>query len=169
MGQPHHYLRAHREVLTDDRDVLSVPGWPILSRLPQRVPGRVLDGGVVVDSLALARAAASLARCARSVLGPGVVVEPGAEVHDSVVFADTVVRGWRGGALVRRGRGLRGGGAMRRWESRVTTAFRRTGDVTLVGRGSRVVGAHPAGSRLEPGTTADSRDHRRVTVATSGT
>jgi hypothetical protein len=25
--------------------------------------------------------------------------------------------------------------------------------VTLVGRGSRVVGAHPAGSRLEPGTT----------------
>ena len=31
--------------------VLSVPGWPILSRLPQRVPARVLDGGEVVDSL----------------------------------------------------------------------------------------------------------------------
>ena len=91
LGQPHHYLRAHREVLTDDRDVLSVLGWPILSRLPQRVPARVLDGGEVVDSL-LSPGSRVAGVVRRSVLGPGVVVESGAEVHDSVVFADTVVR-----------------------------------------------------------------------------
>ena len=91
LGQPHHYLRAHREVLTDDRDLLSVPGWPILSRLPQRAPARVLEGGEVVDSL-LSPGARVGGVVRHSVLGPGVVVEAGAEVHDSVVFADTVVR-----------------------------------------------------------------------------
>ena len=91
LGQPHHYLRAHHEVLTDDRDVLAVPGWPVLSRLPQRVPARVLDGGEVVDSL-LSPGSRVAGVVRRSVLGPGVVVEAGAEVHDSVVFADTVVR-----------------------------------------------------------------------------
>ena len=91
LGQPHHYLRAHHEILTDDVDVLSMPGWPVLSRLPQRVPARVLDGGVVVDSL-LSPGVRVAGRVERSVLGPGVVVEAGALVADSVVFADTVVR-----------------------------------------------------------------------------
>jgi glucose-1-phosphate adenylyltransferase len=151
VGQPHHYLRAHREVLVDDRDVLSVPGWPILSRLPQRVPARVLEGGDVVDSL-LSPGARVAGVVRRSVLGPGVVVEAGAEVHDSVVFADTVVRA----------------GAAVHW-SVVDTDCVIEGDaelgaqdadalddpaaVTLVGRGSRVSGGHRAGSRLEPGTS----------------
>jgi glucose-1-phosphate adenylyltransferase len=150
LGQPHHYLRAHQEVLTDDRDVLSVRDWPILSRLPQRVPARVLDGGGVVDSL-LSPGARVAGVVRRSVLGPGVVVEPGAEVHDSVLFADTVVRS----------------GARVHW-SVVDTDCTVEGDarvsepgadalsdpdaVTLVGRGSSVSGSHPAGSRLEPGT-----------------
>ena len=151
LGQPHHYLRAHREVLTDDRDVLSVRDWPILSRLPQRVPARVLDGGEVVDSL-LSPGSRVAGVVRRSVLGPGVVVEPGAEVHDSVVFADTVVRA----------------GARVHWSvvdtECVIEAGARVGSpdegalddpdaVTLVGRGSRVSGERPAGSRLEPGTS----------------
>ena len=151
LGQPHHYLRAHHEVLTDDRDVLSVPGWPVLSRLPQRVPARVLAGGAVEDSL-LSSGSRVAGTVRRSVLGPGVVVEPGAEVHDSVLFADTVVRS----------------GARVHWSvvdtQCVVEADARLGTpdaaalddpdaVTLVGRGSRVRGEHAAGSRLEPGTT----------------
>jgi glucose-1-phosphate adenylyltransferase len=151
VGQPHHYLRAHHEVLTDDRDVLSVPDWPILSRLPQRVPARVLDGGEVADSL-LSPGSRVAGVVRRSVLGPGVVVEPGAEVHDSVLFADTVVRS----------------GARVHWSvvdsHCVVEADARLGEadadalgdpdaVVLVGRGSRVTGSHPTGSRLEPGTT----------------
>ncbi|HCB05751.1 MAG TPA: sugar phosphate nucleotidyltransferase [Nocardioides sp.] len=153
VGQPHHYLRAHREVLTDDRDVLSVPSWPILSRLPQRVPARVLDGAEVGDSL-LSPGCRVAGVVRRSVLGPGVVVEAGAEVHDSVLLSDTVVRA----------------GARVHWSvvdaDCEVAANARLGDpdasqalddpdlVTLVGRGSRVVGAHPSGSRFEPGSMA---------------
>ena len=139
-------------MLTDDRDVLSVPDWPVLSRLPQRVPARVLEGGEVVDSL-LSPGSRVAGVVRRSVLGPGVVVEPGAEVHDSVLFADTWVRA----------------GATVHWSvvdaDCVVEADARVGEpdadaladpdaVTLVGRASRVSGRHRAGSRLEPGTTA---------------
>jgi glucose-1-phosphate adenylyltransferase len=154
LGQPHKYLRAHRDVLTDDVDVLSVPGWPILSRQPLRAPARVLEGAEVTDSmLAFGVRVAGVVR--RSVLGPGVVVEAGAEVSDSVVLADSVVRA----------------GAQVHW-SIVDTGCEvgtdaRIGDpdvdalgdpdqVTLVGRDS-VVGDGvrlSAGSRLEPGTVA---------------
>ena len=154
LGQPHHYLRAHHEILTDDVDVLSVPGWPVLSRLPQRVPARVLDGGVVVDSL-LSPGVRVAGRVERSVLGPGVVVEAGALVADSVVFADTVVRA----------------GAEVHWsvvdvrcvvepDARVgaadANALEDPDAVTLVGCDSTVGRgvALAAGARLEPGTVA---------------
>jgi glucose-1-phosphate adenylyltransferase len=151
VGQPHHYLRAHRDVLTDDREVLSVRDWPILSRLPQRVPARVLDGGAVVDSL-LSPGSRVGGVVRRSVLGPGVVVESGAEVCDSVVFADTVVRAgarvhWSvldTGCVVEAGARL---------GSPEEEALDDPDAVTLAGRGSRVSGKHPGGSRLEPGTT----------------
>ena len=151
LGQPHHYLRAHREVLTDDREVLSVLGWPILSRLPQRVPARVLDGGEVVDSL-LSPGSRVAGVVRRSVLGPGVVVESGAEVHDSVVFADTVVRAgarvhW---SVLDTGCVIEAGA---RLGSPDEDALDDPDAVTLVGRGSQVSGELQAGSRLEPGTT----------------
>ena len=87
LGQPHLYLRAHQDVLTDDVGVLGEPRWPILSRQPQRVPARILDGATVDDSL-VSPGCRIEGVVRRSVLGPGVVVEPGAEVVDSVVFAD---------------------------------------------------------------------------------
>ncbi|HTW15542.1 MAG TPA: sugar phosphate nucleotidyltransferase [Nocardioides sp.] len=154
LGQPHLYLRAHRELLVDDRGVLGVPGWPILTRQPQRRPPRVLDGAVVADSMVSTGATVG-GTVRRSVLGPGVVVEAGAEVVDSVVAADTVVRS----------------GARVAWsivDTGCTVEERATvGDpdvpalddpdaVTIVGRDS-VVGAGlrlAPGSRLEPGTTA---------------
>ncbi|MCD4527213.1 glucose-1-phosphate adenylyltransferase family protein [Nocardioides sp. cx-173] len=154
LGQPHLYLRAHQDFLTDDRDVLGHADWPILTRQPQRAPARFLQGADVADSLVSPGAeVAGVVR--RSVLGPGVVVEAGAEVHDSVVFRDTVVRR----------------GARVHWS--IVDTFceigpdARVGEpdvagtedsdvVTLVGRGS-TVGAGvtlDAGSRLEPGSSA---------------
>ena len=147
--------------------VLSVLGWPILSRLPQRVPARVLDGGEVVDSL-LSPGSRVAGVVRRSVLGPGVVVESGAEVHDSVVFADTVVRAgarvhWSvldTGCVIE---------ADARLGSRDEDALDDPDAVTLVGRGSQVSGQLRAGSRLEPGTTPElswcetcDGGHRRV-------
>lgn len=155
LGQPHHYLRAHREILTDDVGVLSVAEWPVLSRLPHRAPARVLDGGEVADSL-LSPGARVSGRVERSVLGPGVVVDAGAVVTDSVVFADAVV----------------GSGAQVRWtildthsvvgpDARVggpgAEALDDPDTVTLVGRDSRIGRGVEvaAGARLEPGTVVD--------------
>ncbi|MET1059373.1 MAG: sugar phosphate nucleotidyltransferase [Nocardioides sp.] len=90
VGEPHKYVEAHRELLRDDQDVFDHPGWPILTRQPQRAPARILDGAVVVDSL-LSPGCRVEGRVERSVLGPGVLVAAGAVVRDSVVFPDTVV------------------------------------------------------------------------------
>ncbi|MDP2775804.1 MAG: sugar phosphate nucleotidyltransferase [Nocardioides sp.] len=154
LGQPHLYLRAHQDFLTDDHDVLARADWRILTRQPQRAPARFLEGADAVDSLVSPGATvAGVVR--RSVLGPGVVVEPGAEVHDSVIFRDSVVRTgahvhWsivdsdcEVGPEARVGEG----GVAGTEDSEV---------VTLVGRGSTVGQgvSLPAGSRLEPGSSA---------------
>ena len=154
LGQPHKYLRAHHDVLTDDVDVLSVPAWPILSRLPQRAPARVLDGAEVVDSMVSSGGrVAGVVR--RSVLGPGVVVEAGAEVSNSVVFADTTVRAgaqvhW---SIVDTGCEI---GPDARVGDPGTVPLDDADQVTMVGRDSLVGGGVrlAAGSRLEPGTVA---------------
>ena len=154
LGQPHHYLSAHQDVLTDDMGVFGDESWPILTRQPQRVAARVLEGGCVSDSM-LGPGARVAGLVHRSVLGPGVVVEAGAEVHNSVVFADSVVRAgarvdW---SIIDTGVVIEGDAAVGDPEAD------GSGDsdaVTLVGRGS-VVGRGvrlAAGSRLEPGTTA---------------
>ena len=94
-------------------------------------------------------------RVVRSVLGPGAVVAAGAVVEDSVLFEDVVVEA---GAQVRTcivddgvviGRGAVVGAA-------APSKRPRDEDITLVGRGSTVArrATVPAGSRLEPGTTA---------------
>jgi glucose-1-phosphate adenylyltransferase len=153
LGEPHKYVAAHRDVLLDDLGVLGDPSWPILTALPPRVPARVLDGGSVVDSL-LSPGCRVAGTVVRSVLGPGVVVEPGATVRDSVAFADTVVRAsatvdW---AVIDRDCCIDS-------DSTVGAPADVAVDpdaIVLVGRGSRVssgVVVAP-GARLEPGTTA---------------
>ncbi len=157
LGQPHLYLRAHADVLTDDLGVLAVPDWPILGLQPQRVPARVLDGAVVVDSL-LSPGARVAGTVRRSVLGPGVVVEAGAQVHDAVLGADTVVRAdarvcW---AVVDARCEIGAGARLGSPEDPGQAALADPDLVTLVGRESVVPpgGRLAPGSRLEPGTTA---------------
>ena len=144
--------RAHRDLLLDDLGVLGDPDWPILTHLPPRVPARVLDGGSVVDSL-LSPGCRIAGTVVRSVLGPGVVVEPGATVRDSVVFTDTLVQAgatvdW---AVVDRHCTIES-------DSTVGAPADELGDgegIVLVGLGSRVPAgaAVEPGARLEPGST----------------
>jgi glucose-1-phosphate adenylyltransferase len=151
LGQPHLYVAAHQDVLTDDQGLFDDPRWPILTRQPQRVPARILDGADVVDSIVSPGArVAGVVR--RSVLGPGVVVEAGAVVRNSVLFADTVVE--RGAvvdwAVVDAGCVVEAGAVVGRPDADAT------GDpdqVTIVGTESRVDVKLEAGARLEPGTT----------------
>jgi glucose-1-phosphate adenylyltransferase len=154
LGQPHYYLRAHRELLRDDVGVLGVPGWPILTRHASRAPARVLDGAELVDSLVSPGCVVS-GRVERSVLGPGVRIEAGARVSDAVLFDDVTVES---GATVSRaivdkrcsiGKGARVGSD--------DADLDDSDDIALVGNDAVIApGAEvPRGARLEPGGTAD--------------
>ncbi len=91
----------------------------------------------------------------RCVLGPGVTIEKGAKVNDSIIFADTTLKEGATVAWSILDRGVVvGAGAKVGGRPRATPA--RSEDLTLVGRDSRV-GPNvvlPRGARLEPGTTA---------------
>ena len=151
LGQPHHYLAAHQDILLDDQGLFGDLDWPILTRQPQRVPARVLAGGTVEDSL-VSPGARVHGQVQRSVLGPGVVVEEGAVVRNSVVFADCLVEkgaslDW---AIVDEGSVVSTGSVVGRPDAD------GTGDpdqVTIIGKDSRVSQSLDQGARLEPGTT----------------
>jgi glucose-1-phosphate adenylyltransferase len=153
LGQPHKYLAAHHDVLTDDLGVLGDPDWPILTHQLQRPAARVLEGGRASDSL-LSPGSVVRGSVMRSVLGPGVVVEEGALVRDSVVFQDTRIQegarvDW---AIVDRDCVV---GPNAELGSPDTDA-EDSDAIVLVGRGSRIGGGAVLGDgvRLEPGSTA---------------
>jgi len=150
LGQPHHYLNAHLELLNEDAGLFD-SSWPVRTQQPQREPARVLDGARIAESL-ISSGCVVGGVVKWSVLGPGVVVEAGAEVVESVVFHDTVVRA---GASVTRSivdsgcelaDGARVGGP--------SVALDDPDAIPIVGRESRVSSKLPAGSRLAPGTTS---------------
>ncbi|WP_432479309.1 glucose-1-phosphate adenylyltransferase family protein [Nocardioides sp. GXQ0305] len=153
LGQPHYYLRAHRELLRDDLGLLNDPDWPILTRHTQRSPARLLDGAEAVDSM-LSSACVVAGRVVRSVLGPGARVEAGATVSDSVIFADVVVGSGAvvAGAIVDRHCRIGDGARVGSFDVDLDD----DDALVLLGRDSTVAeGAVVApGARLEPGGSA---------------
>lgn len=150
VGRPETYLQAHQDLIAGDTDVFS-RDWPILTQQPQREPARIDTGARVEDSL-VSNGAHIAGTVRRSVIGPGVVVEKGATVSDSVVFADTAVRA---GARVdfaildeqvTVGRDAVVGGRPR---SRPVP----TEQITMLGARARVTGGHRVapGEQVEPG------------------
>ncbi len=152
VGQPSLYLQSHRDLVRGKVDVFDHPDRPVISHWPDRPAARVRGTGECHDAI-LSPGADVAGLVVGSVLGPGVVVERGAEVHDSVIMEDCVVRA---GAVVRTSvldeRTEVGGGA--RVGSEPTARLARDEDVVLVGRDSRVTTDVPAGARLEPGSDA---------------
>jgi glucose-1-phosphate adenylyltransferase len=133
------YWSSHMDLIGDDSPiVLDDPAWPIKTLGGFQGAAKVAASAEVSDSLvsAGARVAGSVVRC---IVGPGVTVEAGAEVHDSVLLPGSTVRA---GAVLHRaviddnveiGRSARVGG---------------DGEVTLVG-GATSVGD---GMVIEPGS-----------------
>ncbi len=150
VGQPGLYLQSHRDLLRGRVDVFDHPGRPVISHWPDRPAARVRASGECRDSL-LSPGADVSGLVVGSVLGPGVVVEKGAEVHDSVVMEDCVIRA---GAVVRTtvldercevaARARVGAEPSRR--------LAHDDDLVLAGRDSRLGGEVAAGARLEPGS-----------------
>jgi glucose-1-phosphate adenylyltransferase len=151
LGQPHHYLAAHHDILLDDQGLFDDPSWPILTRQPQRVPARVFTDGRVEDSL-VSPGARVHGHVVRSVLGPGVLVEKDAVVRNSVVFADSVIG--KGACLdwviVDEGCLVAPGAVVGREDADGTG---ESDQVTIIGKDSVVDQDLDRGARLEPGTT----------------
>ncbi len=154
LGRPEAYLAAHRELLAGEVDLFA-PDWPITTTVERRAPARLHRGSTVVDSM-VADGCEIFGSVRGSVLGPGVVVEAGAEIRDSVVFADVTVRS---GATVTWSvldRGTEVGAGATVGDDNPAGAL-ATELLALVGADCRIApGASVGrGSRLEPGTVAD--------------
>jgi glucose-1-phosphate adenylyltransferase len=88
------YWRTHMDLLTPGSK-LRLRDWQIRTnldheRIAERQPVRIMPGASV-EQVLLTPGCEIHGRVHRSVLFPGVVVEKGAEVEDSILFYDTVV------------------------------------------------------------------------------
>jgi glucose-1-phosphate adenylyltransferase len=154
LGTPSSFLAAHRDLLAGRVDAVGRHDWPVLTRWPEMPAARVLAGAVLEDVVVSAGCRVH-GTVRRSVLGPGVVVEPGALVEDSVLFSGVEVgrdaqvvtalldENVRVGSRARVGEPTR---ATRAYDDHIAVVARDS----VVGRGARI----GAGARLEPGTTA---------------
>jgi glucose-1-phosphate adenylyltransferase len=85
------YYRSNLELLgAEPRLALYDPRWPILSRDEERPPVLLRESAAVEDSL-IANGCSIAGVVRRSVLFPGVRVEAGAQVVDSVVMSDVTL------------------------------------------------------------------------------
>lgn len=156
MGRPETYLAAHRDFVHGRLAFMADRDWPVRTGDLSLPAARVRPSAKVVDA-AVSPGADVAGTVVRSVIGPGCVVEAGAVVEDSVLFADVVVR--RDAQVrcaivdeqVSIGRGAQVGGARKR----------RIHDdaIALVGRESVIAGGAvlEAGARLEPATRVGRR------------
>jgi glucose-1-phosphate adenylyltransferase len=145
VGTVDSYWQAHMDLLEPEPGlVLDDPAWPLRTYGTQRLPARI-EGSARIGASLISPGCRVAGRVERSVLGPGVVVEEGAEVRDSVLLEKV---GVRAGAKVERaildaevevGKGAvvgKGGDA----------------DLTLAGRRVKIRAEAriTAGTRLEP-------------------
>jgi glucose-1-phosphate adenylyltransferase len=85
------YRQAHMDLLDPEWPLdLDDPDWPVLGRPTHRLPARV-EGSARLREALLSPGMVVCGAVAHSVLGPGVVVEPGATVRDAVLLDGCVV------------------------------------------------------------------------------
>ncbi|MDQ6659562.1 MAG: sugar phosphate nucleotidyltransferase, partial [Chloroflexota bacterium] len=91
VGTVQSYWEAHMELVGDHPAFdLYDPSWPIHTRSEERPPAHLLSGAQVANSL-ISHGCIINGQVEHSVLSPGVVVEEGAVVRDSIVLFDTVI------------------------------------------------------------------------------
>lgn len=154
LGRPSAYLAAHRELLEGQVDIFDDPaGWPMSTATSQRPGSRIAPEGTISDSM-IASGCDIAGTVERSVLGPGVIVERGARVVDSIIMSDTVVRaGAQIGCSIVDCRVTVGA------EAKVGSMTPRAADrlrseqVTLIGQRARIDGGATVngGERVAPG------------------
>lgn len=136
---------------------LDDPSWPVLTRGVQRPPARI-EESARIDSSLVSPGAIVAGRVVRSVIGPGVMVEDGAEVVEAIVFHDTTVEG---GARIERA--LVDARVRVRRGAEVGGGDPDDDGLALVGHGVEVGPDDDAGpaARIEPATSHDETHARR--------
>lgn len=141
------YMAAHRDLLAAEPPfVLDDPAWAIRTFSRPRSPARIAASARVEDSL-ISPGCRIAGRVVRSVLSPGVIVEAGATVSDSLLFENVVVRAE---ATVRH--------AIVDEEARIGAGAQVGGTsksddrITLIGRRARIADGQkaPGGERVPP-------------------
>lgn len=151
VGRIESYLGAHRDLLAGRIDAFTHERMPILTRRDQRLPARI-DVEADVNDAYLSVGCVIGGTVHRSVLGPGVVVEPGATVVDAVIGKDTVVRsGARVHTAIVDKRCVIGRDAVVGFQPAGTRP--REGDIAVLGQEVRV----KAGAQVEPGSAVEPR------------
>lgn len=91
VGTVHSYWETHMGLL-DDRPAFDLydPSWVIHTRSEERPPAHAFSGAAITRSL-ISHGCLVKGQVDHSVLSPGVVVEEGAVVRDSIVLFDTVI------------------------------------------------------------------------------
>ena len=91
VGTIHSYWEAHMKLL-DDRPSCDLydPSWVIHTRSEERPPAHIYSGAQINESL-ISHGCIIKGQVERSVLSPGVVVEEGAVVRNSILLFDTVI------------------------------------------------------------------------------
>ncbi|MFC7401912.1 glucose-1-phosphate adenylyltransferase family protein [Citricoccus sp. GCM10030269] len=84
------YYTAHMELLDGTGLDLDRPGWPLVTN-PKHAPPAWIDTQATVSASLVTSGGRILGEVEHSVIGPGVVVEPGARVSHSVLLGDCVI------------------------------------------------------------------------------
>jgi len=140
VGTVESYWEGHMEFLGPDPPLdLGDPDWPILTWAVTHPPARISATGAVEESL-VSPGCEIHGTVVHSVLAPGVCVEEGAEVRDSVVLHDAVIRssGRVERAIVDELAEIR------------TRVGEAEGEIALVGRCARVTDPVEPGGRVQP-------------------
>jgi glucose-1-phosphate adenylyltransferase len=159
IGSVKSYYRASLRLI-NSRETIADPNWPIYTREEGLPPTKIMDGARVDESL-VASGCRIEGRVRRSVIFPGVVVEKGANVEESVVFSHSRIRN---NAIVRRsivdklvniGREAvvgRKGKAEVNISSGILWGASETSGITVIGKGAVIDGKTgiPAGCVVKP-------------------
>ncbi|MDQ4123955.1 MAG: glucose-1-phosphate adenylyltransferase [Acidobacteriota bacterium] len=85
------YWRGNMDLLDKPAELnLDDPDWAILTLAAQRVPA-FIDASAEVKNSLIANGAKICGRVEHSILSPGVIIEEGATVRDSVILHDAVI------------------------------------------------------------------------------
>lgn len=90
MGTLQSYWTAHMQLLDGNGPNLNDSAWPIVSAQPQQLPAFISEGARVANSM-IAAGTRVHGVVEHSVLSPGVVIDEGAEVRNSVLLNDVHV------------------------------------------------------------------------------